>query len=94
MPDDLSNEKPIPPKAAIDGAIATLREAFFNVGAEGESVHLVCDEVERQREYLRRFYVAWGPHLPESWREHFEEILRERPFFGLVDLDRDTRKPR
>lgn len=80
-----------PPKQIIDGAIATLRESFPNDGAEGESVHLVCDEVERQREYLRRFYTAWGPHLPELWRQHFEEILRELPFFGLVDQHRVTK---
>jgi urease accessory protein UreE len=32
----------------IKNAIKTLREAFRNDGAEGESVHLVCDELERR----------------------------------------------
>ena len=31
----------------IKNAIATLRDAFRNDGAEGESVHLVCDELEK-----------------------------------------------
>lgn len=44
-------------------------------------------EVESEREHLhagiRRFYVTWAPHLPPSWREHFEELLGDDvPFLG------------
>ena len=36
-------------------------------------------------EGIKRFYVAQGSHLPPSWREHFEELLRdETPFLGLL----------
>lgn len=34
----------------IKGAIETLRDAFRNDGAEGESIHLVCDELEKLTE--------------------------------------------
>jgi len=43
------------PKKLVNGAIAFLRENFPNDGAEGESVHLVCAELEEFRtrsEYL------------------------------------------
>lgn len=36
------------------GAIALLRGAFNNDGAEGESVHVVCDELERLRAEVTR----------------------------------------
>jgi hypothetical protein len=38
----------------VDGAIRVVREGNRNDGADGESAHLVCDEVERLREQLDR----------------------------------------
>jgi len=34
------------------------------------------------RSGIKRFYVVWAPHLPPSWREHFEELMGEKPFLG------------
>lgn len=37
------------PKHAVESAIAFARSAFLNDGAEGETVHLLCNELERAR---------------------------------------------
>lgn len=47
----------------IEGAIAFLRGAFRNVGAEGESVWLVCAELERARQALDKVKAALGDRL-------------------------------
>lgn len=43
-------------------------------------------EVERLRTAMRQFYVAYGPHLPQSWRDHFDDALGEKMHFGLRDV--------
>jgi len=40
------------------------------------------DKLDVLKAGIKRFYVVWAPHLPESWREHFEELLGEVPFLG------------
>lgn len=45
-PELVERKKPRPP---MEGVIAFLREAWRNDGAEGESVHALCDEVEQLR---------------------------------------------
>jgi hypothetical protein len=45
--------RPLPTDTAVTGAIALLRENWrHNDGAEGESVKLVCNELERLRALL------------------------------------------
>jgi len=45
------------------------------------------EEVQRLQEGIRRFYVAWAPHLPRSWREHFTELMGDgTPFLGRRSL--------
>ncbi len=40
------SERSLPPPAILAGAVALLRASFRNDGAEGESVHLICDAYE------------------------------------------------
>lgn len=40
----------------VDAAIELLRKSFSDDGAEGESVHVVCREVERLRREVAKFY--------------------------------------
>lgn len=32
-------------------------------------------EVDVLKKGIREFLIPWGPHLPESWREHFENLV-------------------
>ncbi len=63
----------------LAGAISTLREAWRDDGAEGESVHLVCDAVERltahldaAREVIDRGTekLALQEQRATAWQEH------------------------
>lgn len=45
---------------AIEGAVATCRESFRNDGAEGESVHLVCDALLDARAEILRLKEKLG----------------------------------
>ena len=57
-----SKRKPLPPAIMI-GVIKTARESFRNDGAEGETVHRLCDEVERLTDLMKaaRQFVFEGP---------------------------------
>ncbi len=52
----------------IDGAVAFLRENWRDDGAEGESVHLLCDEIASLRTALA---------AAESQRDAAVAVLRE-----------------
>ncbi len=54
-----------PPTHAVRGAIAFLRANWNNDGAEGESVNLVCSELERLRELVSalEFLAHRGHHV-------------------------------
>lgn len=52
-----SREPPNPMR--LSGAVEVLRKAWRNDGAEGESVHLVCDAVEWYRDTLAETSEAY-----------------------------------
>jgi len=72
------------PKLHVDGAIALLRESFLNDGAEGESVHLVCDELEAFR--------ARAEHLEEVLRKVYAQCENNAIWFKTVDLEEELAK--
>jgi hypothetical protein len=80
-----------PNRAAADGAIALLRVAFRDDGAEGESVHLVCKELERQREYaayegmLRERVAADLERAVKRAEKAEADLAREREALDLRD---------
>lgn len=69
------------PKLHVDGAIALLRESFRNDGAEGESVHLVCDELEGFRKRAER--------LEAVLRKVHEQCENNAIWFKTVDLEKE-----
>lgn len=43
-------------------------------------------EVERLKTGISQFCVAWAPHMHDSWRDLFRELLgADTPQLGLVD---------
>lgn len=60
-----------PSAEVVNSAVALLRESFRNDGAEGESVHLILDEFERQN----REYQAWIAELEGPTPA---ELIKER----------------
>ena len=64
----------------IEKVIAFARKNFFNDGAEGETVHLLCDEVERLREYCAREELNDydAGEKKRIWQRERDEARRER----------------
>ena len=49
-------------------------------------------EVERLREGIRQYRVAMGHHMPESWAEHFDELVPPDPVWKALSNQRGLRK--
>ena len=54
-----------PPRDVVDGAIRTAREAWRKDGTEGETVHLLCNEIEA----LRRELAEARAERDAAWSE-------------------------
>lgn len=76
----------------LHAAIAFLRGAFRNDGAEGESVHLVCSEAERLDSVLNapelhdfaRAVVLEAGHQRERWGTERDAGKAQTDWFWLV----------